>query len=309
MKNRLKKLFGLPIKTIVLLDLAAFPLVIASLKFLSSTDPISIAAYLLSAYALAVTVVNFKKLIRRAKEISVGDELRLLVWLRELLHKNKYTGLYLDSKAFRAEVALYVGLAFNLFFATFKVMSGIHDDSIWLISIGFYYLALAAVRFMLMYGVRNKRHTESEAARKYHEYKTYRRCGVMMMFLNLTIAGISVQMIWQNRVNPSSQTAVIVTATYTFYFFITGIINIISFRKSDNAVLLAAKDLAMTGAILSMFTLQNTMLHTFGGAEDEDFRIIMNTVTGGFVLVLTLGLALFMIVNGTKKMKYYKSVN
>ncbi len=62
----------------------------------------------------------------------------------------------------------------------------------------------------------------------------------------------------------------------------------------------------MSGAVMSMFSLQNSMLHTFGGADDEKFRLIMNTVTGGSVLVIVLGIASFMIISGTKKLKKYE---
>ena len=59
----------------------------------------------------------------------------------------------------------------------------------------------------------------------------------------------------------------------------------------------------MSGAVMSMFSLQNSMLHTFGGADDNKFRLIMKTVTGGSVLVIVLGIASFMIISGTKKLK------
>ena len=309
MRKHLLKLFTPPNIAIIISDIIAIPLLITALVFFSSTDPISIVAYLVSTYALIVSVVGLKRLINHTRQLVQDDKLKVIVLFRRLMHKNKYTGLYLDSKDFRAEVSLYGGLACNLFFATFKVASGIHDRSVWLISIGFYYLALAAVRFMLMYSVRFKKRDRDEKLQKYREYKAYRLCGSMMMFLNLTIAGISIQMIWQNEVTLSSQIAVIITAVYTFYFFISGIINVVSFRKSNNAILLAAKDLAMTGAVMSMFTLQNTMLHTFGGADDNKFRMIMNLITGGFVLIIALGIASFMIISGTKKLNYYKNLN
>ena len=58
----------------------------------------------------------------------------------------------------------------------------------------------------------------------------------MMMFLNLTIGGMSVQMIWKNEVVSYSKAAVIISAAYTFYCFIIGIKNVIAFRKSDNEI-------------------------------------------------------------------------
>ena len=118
------------------------------------------------------------------------------------------------------------------------------------------------------------------------------------------------QMIWKNEAVSYSKAAVIISAAYTFYCycFISGITNVIAFRKSDNAILLATKDLTMSGTVMSMFSLQNSMLHTFGGADDEKFRLIMNTVTGDSVLVIVLGIATFMIISGTKKLKRYEDL-
>ena len=308
MKKLLNALFKPPVRVIVITDVIAIPVTIAALAFLSPMNPISLFAYLLSTYALIISVIVFKRVIRRIRELITGDQVRMIVKFRKLMHKNKLTALYLDSKNFRAEVSLYCGLAFNLLFATFKVTSGIHDGSAWLISIGFYYFAFAAARFMLTQNYRRQKSDDKNSGKLY-EYRTYRRCGIMMMFLNLTIGGMSVQMIWKNEVVSYSKAAVIISAAYTFYCFISGITNVITFRKSDNAILLATKDLTMSGAVMSMFSLQNSMLHTFGGADDNKFRLIMNTVTGGSVLVIVLGIATFMIISGTKKLKKYEDLS
>ncbi len=307
MKDLLGALFKPPVRVIVITDIIATPITIAALAFLSPMNPISLFAYLLSSYALTISVIGFKRVIRRIRELITGDEVKMIVRFRKLMHKNKLTALYLDSKDFRAVVSLYCGLAFNLLFATFKVASGILDGSAWLISIGFYYFAFAAARFMLTQNYRRQKSNDKNSGKLY-EYRTYRRCGIMMMFLNLTIGGMSVQMIWKNEVVSYSKAAVIISAAYTFYCFIISIKNVIAFRKSDNAILLATNDLTMSGAVMSMFSLQNSMLHTFGSADEERFRLIMNTVTGGSVLVIVLSIATFMIISGTKKLKRYEDI-
>ncbi len=303
MKRQLSKIFKPPVRAVIIIDVIAIPLTVIALAFLSPMNPISLFAYLLSTYALIISVIGFKSVIRRIRELMTGDEIKAIVGFRKLMHKNKLTALYLESKDFRAVVSLYFGLAFNLLFATFKVTSGIHDGSAWLISIGIYYFVFAAARFMLAQDHRRQKSTDKNS--KLYEYRTYRRCGIMMMLLNLTIGGMSVQMIWRNEVTSYSRTAVIISAAYTFFCFISSITKVISFRRSDNAILLATKDLTMSGAVMSMFSLQNSMLHTFGGADDNKFRLIMNTVTGGSVLVIVLVIASFMIISGTKKLKKY----
>lgn len=305
MKKLLSGFLRPPIRVIIIADLIAMPLTIIALSVLSEKNPVSYIAYLLSAWALTVTVISFRKIVRRAKELVRGDEVRVIAGFRRLMRKNRYTARYLESRAFRAEVGLYRGLILNLFYAAFKLVTGIRDGSVWLISIGIYYFAFAAARFMLMKDYR-VRQTGSDSRRRLYEYTTYRRCGSMMMLLNLTMTGMSVQMIWQNRVSSFSRTAAIISAAYTFYYFISAIVNVVRFRRSDNAILLAAKDLAMTGAVMSMFSLQNSMIHAFGG-DDQRFRLIMNSVTGGFAMVTVIAIATFMIINGTRKIQQYRN--
>ena len=304
--DRIKKLAGMllhpPIKAIILTDIIAMPLVIFALKALPSEHPVSFAAYFISAYALTVTVINFKRVVRRGKELVKGDELALVRGIKGLMRKNRYTRRYLESRDFRAEVGLYAGLAVNLFYAVFKCATGAKYSSPWLWSIGIYYLFLGSIRFYLMRGVRRQRHIEDSSAGRIHEYKTFRLCGALMMILDLAIGGMAVQMIWQNKSNEFSRVTVIISAAYTFYYFILSVYNAVSFRKRDNAILSAAKYLALSGAFMSMFSLQTSMMTVFGGNGSDSYRRTMNTVTGGIVMAVIIGIATYMIIHGTHRL-------
>ena len=290
-----------PNNLILLIDIVAAPLVIYVLTTQKTIIPLSIAVYVFSAYALTVTSINFKRLFSRAKELITGDELALVRVIKRSMRKYRYTRLYLESKDFRAEVALYIGLSVNLFFACYKGSTGAATRSPWLFSIGMYYFFLAVIRFIVMLNVRKRNHLESSYSdRKLHEYKIYRLCGALAMILNLAVGGMAVQMIWENKAVEYSQTAVIITAAYTFYCFISSVANVISFRKRDNAILEAAKNLNLIGAAVSMYSLQTSMIHVFG-SDDDHFHRMMNGITGGIVLVIVLGIASMMIIKGTKQ--------
>ena len=45
-----------------------------------------------------------------------------------------------------------------------------------------------------------------------------------------------------------------------------------------------------------------------GWIAADKFRLVMNTVTGGSVLVIVLGIATFMIISGTRKLKRYEDL-
>ena len=295
------RLFKPSVGIIVTIDILAMPLTIYALSSLAPMHPLSLIAYLLSSYALTVTIINLKRVIRRIKELATGDELAIVRAVKGLMRKNKYMGRYLESRDFRAEVALYTGLVINMLFALFKGVTGITNRSAWLFSFGVYYLFLGIIRFIIMLGVHKRNNFDLEISeRKLYEYKKYRLCGALIMVLNIAMAGMAIQMIVQNKANEYSQAVVIGSAAFTFYFLLSSIANVISFRRRDNAILSAAKDLNMIGALMSMYSLQTSMLYTFSKSGEDSFRRIMNTATGIAVLTAVLGIATYMIIKGTK---------
>ena len=297
-----KKALFPPAKALLVIDLLTVILLIFALGFPQFAGYSAYVIYTFSAYALTATVIGIKRLAGYIKHLIKQNRFPPALWLKTLMHKNKYTARYLDDKDFRAEISLYPGLAVNLLYGVFKGATGAFYGSPWLWSMGIYYLALGGIRFMLMRSIGKQIRTEDAAAVKLHEYKTYRRCGIMMMLMNITVAGLAIQMIWQNKTNEYSQTIVIISAAYTFYSFILALVNMISFRKRNNAILSAAKDLTFCGAVMSMLSLQTSMLYAFDECRDG-FRQMFNSITGGFVIAIVLGISTYMMIHGTRKIK------
>lgn len=293
MKKWILKLLFPPVWVIVLCSVVGFPAVIISLKFLSENNPISYISYLLSAYALTIVCANFPRAKRRCKELIRGDELKVIVSFRKFMRRYKYTSLYLDDMEFRARISLYSGFGINLFYVVFKCATGIIFRSAWLWAIGIYYAVLSVIRFMLLRNARITNKKEHGIQRKIHEYKSARLCGIMMFALSIAMGGMTVQMIWKNRSYEYKGYIIYISALYAFYCLINAIVNVVKFSKINNAILSAAKILALAGALMSMFALQTAMFSAFGGGEE--LQRIFNTITGTAVLAITVGMAVFMI--------------
>lgn len=300
-KDMIFKILFPPVWVIVLSSLLGFPLVIISLVFLSSTNPISYLSYVLSAYALTVLCANFPRAKRRCKELIHGDEIKAIVSFRRFMNRYKYTSMYLNDKEFRAKISLYTGLGINYFYALFKCGTGIMFRSAWLWAIGIYYVMLSAIRFMLLRNVRITDKKEHTLERKIHEYRSARLCGIMMLALNMAMSGMTIQMIWQNRGYEYKGYIIYISAMYAFYCFINAVVNVVKFARINNAILSSAKILSLAGALMSMFALQTAMFSAFGGGEK--FQRIMNTITGGAVCLIVMGMAVFMIVRSNKNLK------
>lgn len=301
LKKFLKKILFPPVLVIVLTSVIGFPVMIISLQFLSETNPVSYISYVLSAYALTVLCANFPRAKRRCKELIHSDEVKIIVLLRRFMRRHKYTSMYLDDIEFRARVSLYGGLAVNMIYAAFKCSTGIIFRSAWLWAIGIYYVMLSAIRFTLLRNVRITDKKEHSDERKIHECKSTRLCGMMMIILTTAMGGMTFQMIWQNRSYEYKGYIIYISALYAFYSFIMAVINVVKFTKRNNAILSAAKFLALAGALMSMFALQTAMFSAFGGGEE--LQRLMNTITGTAICILTIGMAVFMIVRANIYLK------
>ena len=95
------------------------------------------------------------------------------------------------------------------------------------------------------------------------------------------------------------------SALYTFYTIILAIVNLVKFRKLGRPILSAAKVLNFVAALMSLLGLQTAMISQFS-TEGENFRRMMNTITGSGVWFAVILTAVYMLLH-SRKMKEVKS--
>lgn len=289
----LKKIFKLPPIPTLLISIPSFVLVIYVLSNNIENTVISYVAYMLSAYAMVITITGMAeivRLIRHGMENHPFVKKALSIPLFER---------YLKEAEFRTKISLYQGLFINLLYVALKFCSGIYYRSIWFISLAFYYFLLAVMRFSLLYYVRSQRDD------RVSEIKRYRFCGIVLLFMNQALAAIVVIVVKQNKGFEYAGFLIYAMALYAFYAVITSVINVIKFRKYGSPILSAAKVINLTAALVSMLSLETAMLAQFG-RNDVMFRQIMTSATGTGVCVIVLGMAIFMIAKSTKILKNSK---
>ncbi len=293
----MKKIFFLPPVPTILLAVPSYVLVIWVLVRGDINPVISYAAYILSAYALIISVTGT---IKAVKWIRAGLTEHPLV--------KKVLGIstverYLKETMFRAEISLYPGLFINLFYACIKLVSGIRYRSVWFGTLAVYYILLAVMRFSLLHHVRTKGISQEK---QIDELYRCRLCGIVLMVLDWALVGIIILAVSKNSGFTYPGMLIYLMAMYTFYAVITAIMNVIKFRKYGSPVMSAAKVINLTVALVSMLSLETAMLTQFGTGRDGVFRQIMTALTGAGVSVLVLGMAVYMIIKTTKQIKRIK---
>jgi len=209
-----------------------------------------------------------------------------------------------DDTRLRVNVSLYGSLAWNALYGIFQLWLGFYHHTFWFYSLGAYYICLGVMRFFLV------RHTTRYAPgeRLQTELKKYRACGIVFLVMNLALALIIFFMVYWNRTFQHHMITAIAMAAYTFTALTTAIINVIKYRKYNSPVFSASKAISLAAALVSMLTLESTMLTTFGdGTMTAIERKWMLGATGGVVSLLIVATAIYMIVVGTKKLKQLKT--
>ncbi len=280
-----KALLFPPIALLWLLLPIAVGLLVYAMTTLESGHPVSIAAYVLSAYTLTIWCCRIPA---------------ILSFCGNFRRENKFVRRWNGDVRLRVRVSLYSSCLWNTAYAALQLGLGIFHGSFWYYSLAAYYLCLALMRFFL--SRHTARHRAGEARRK--ELTQYRICGWIFLLINLAISMMVFLMICQNRAARHHPITTIALAAFTFTSFTTAIINTVKYRKYDSPVYSASKAISLAAACVSMITLTSTMLASFGdGSEDPRMRTFLLAGLGAAVAIFITAMALSMIRKANREIK------
>lgn len=268
-----------------------FPLAIALMLYamLSLGDSIiTYCSYALAFYALVILCVRIPDIIKIVKRIK--NENKIIVKLRTNTH-------------LRINLFLYCSLAWNTIYASFQLFLGFYNKSFWFFTMAGYYFILALMRFYL--GNHTKKYKPGE--NQISEYKKYSFFGWMLLVMNIFVLTMLIYMIYLNKVSKHHEIITIAMAAYTFTTFTMAIVNYIKYRKYNSPVYSAIKTITLVCACVSMISLTNTMLYTFGTDVSENFNIIMLSVLGTCVLMFIIFISILIIIKSHKELKKLKN--
>ena len=252
----------------------------------SETSPVTYLAYLFSAYSLLIVCISTGKMAKGG------------AWQR--LHRNPYIHRYLTDLPFQTHVSLYLSLGINLLFAGIKLFLGVYYRSVWFGTLAVYYGMMAMIRFVLLRHVSRAGIGQDIRA----EFKYYRLCGVILLLMNSALAGVVVLVVRKDQGFYYAGYLIYVVALYAFYNTITAVRDVVRYRKYQSPVLSAAKAVKLAAALVSMLALETAMLMQFDNGQNAPrFKQIMTAATGGGVCAIVFAMAVFMIVQSTKRLR------
>lgn len=252
---------------------------------LEETDPVRIGSYVLAFYTLCVCCLWLPRLVRS--------------W-RGFLRNDPHARRWLGDPQLRMNVTLTGNVVWNGAYAAFQLGLGWYHRDWWLGFLGLYHLCLALVRLILVHYGRS--HILGE--RMDRELRRYRVCGWSLLLLNLALAARMLFMIRYDRLVAHHPITSIAMATYTFTSLTMAMVNVIRYRRYRSPVLSASKVISLASGLVSLLSLEGTMLVSFGGETTTPLtRQLFLSLSGGGVSAIILVMAGYMVKNANRQLK------
>lgn len=201
----------------------------------------------------------------------------------------------------RLRWSLYRHLAVDLLYGVWQIWRGASVGSAWVGGYGIYNLCHSVGHGVLVRYERRLKRMPEGLSRQRMAWRCYVVCGFLMLAVNLTMTGLAFQMVWMGRSDHYSEIGVIALAAFTFYKLTLAIIRVVRCHRNDEPISAAARNLGLAEAMMSLFSLQAALLAVYGQTLDQ--KVLMNSLTGFAVCLLTMLGGFTMVVYGRKRLK------
>ena len=171
-------------------------------------------------------------------------------------------------------------------------MLGIINLSLWFITMCAFYGILAAVRFSAVV-------CEYKSGRSKNgdtELLVARLSGALLAALSIVLAAVIYISMRQNRAVKHGEIVMITIAAYTFYKLTLVSVRAVKQRKNPSLLLKTLRRISYAEAAASVFTLQQSMLISFGSMEPEKIQTV-NAILGAVVCLFVLALGVSMVAS------------
>ena len=218
------------------------------------------------------------------------------------IKRNPLGEKFFDDYTFRIILSTMPTFIINVAYTVYNGVLGVMHQSEWFITMAVYYSLLGIMRYHAVHTGRKISRMEDQSLVKKKELSVIKTEGILLLLLNLALSGVVLLTIVQDTAKRYSEIMVITIAAYTFYKIITSVINMIKVRKLQSPILITIRNISVADALVSVLTLQMTMLASFQGRSTLNINQ-MNAMTGMAACILISLLGISMIYYSYKRNK------
>ena len=182
----------------------------------------------------------------------------------------------------------------NVAYTVYNGVIGIVNQSSWFITMAVYYSLLGVMRYHAVNTGRKISRMKDQKLIRKKELAVIKTDGILLLLLNLALSGVVLLTIEKGRAKAYSEIMAISIAAYTFYKTTMAVINMVKVRKMQSPILITIRNIGVADALVSILTLQTTMLASFQNTSNLDVNR-MNALTGMAVCILIALLGISMI--------------
>ena len=218
------------------------------------------------------------------------------------IKRNPLGEKFFDDYTFRIILSTMPTFIINVAYTVYNGVLGVMHQSEWFITMAVYYSLLGIMRYHAVHTGRIISRMEDQSLIKKKELSVIKTEGILLLLLNLALSGVVLLTIVQDTAKRYSEIMVITIAAYTSYKIITSVINMIKVRKLQSPILITIRNISVADALVSVLTLQMTMLASFQGRSTMNINQ-MNAMTGMAACILISLLGISMIYYSYKRNK------
>lgn len=208
----------------------------------------------------------------------------------------------LKNKETRWLVAITISFITTILFALYNGFLGLYKHSIWNGSICVYYLFLVALKLVILTNEHKMKNIQNEELKSSKRKKVFFVLSIFILVMNFSlVVPISLMVLSQKQVEFGLVPAIIV-ATYTTYKITMAIINYVKFKSYENLAYRQIRTINLIDAILSVLTLQNTLIMVNDGSISGSM-LTLTAITSFAGIVLIIILSIISLVKYIKENK------
>lgn len=212
--------------------------------------------------------------------------------------KNKLKELFEHWKVsfiFRTLLASVMSSIAGFLFIIFNAVMGIVCSSLWHGTICIYYILLTTVRGTIVFCQRNEKYRH-EADLSLFRSRVSKYTHLVLFILNLALVVPISIMVKGQRTYEYGLIPAIAMAVYTFYRIVISSVNLKKARRESNCLVRELRAINMIDTLVAILSLQNTLIMTEGGMNN-DMRILTSYTSGGIFALIVFITVRSMIVN------------
>ncbi len=190
----------------------------------------------------------------------------------------------------------------TVLFALYNGFLGIRLLSVWHGSICVFYLLLVLIRGIILLTERNSK-AMGYSERTHGRYRTFVISVTMLLLLNLAlICPIALMVKFEKPVNMGRIPA-IAMATYTTCKITMASVHIYRQRRKrhNNIFVTELRTINLIDALVSVLTLQNTLIMVNRTKSDTDSMLILSAVSSAVIYIIIVVITICLFVSGIRK--------